>query len=58
MANSEQPIIEIRNLTKQFILQRRHYGLKNIVLHLPQYIKDMREAHVFTALRAYSEEGC
>lgn len=50
MTDSVQPIIEIKNLTKQFVLQRRHYGLKNIILHLPQYIKDMREAHVFTAL--------
>lgn len=50
MMDSEQPIIEIRGLTKQFTIQRRHYGLKNIILHLPQYIKDMREAHTFTAL--------
>ncbi len=50
MTDIDQPIIEIKNLTKQFVLQRRHYGLKNIVLHLTQYIKDMRAAHVFTAL--------
>ena len=50
MADSEQPIIEIRNLTKQFVLQRRHYGLKNMLLHLPQYIRDRRAANVFTAL--------
>lgn len=50
MADSEQPIIEIKNLTKQFVLQRRHYGLKNIILHLTQYIRDMREARLFTAL--------
>ena len=50
MTDSEQPIIDIKNLTKQFTIQRRHYGLKNIILHLPQYIRDMREAHSFTAL--------
>lgn len=50
MTDSEQPIIEIKNLTKQFVLQRRHYGLKNIILHLGQYIKDRRAANIFTAL--------
>lgn len=50
MDNGERPIIEIKGLTKQFVLQRRHYGLKNILLHLPQYIKDRRAAHTFTAL--------
>lgn len=43
-------IIEIRNLTKKFVMQRRHYGMKNILLHLPQYIKDRTNAKVFTAL--------
>ncbi len=44
------PIIEIRHLTKQFVLERRHYGLKNILLHLPQYIHDRANYELFTAL--------
>ena len=32
----EEPIIELRNLTMRFAMERRHYGFKNIVLHLAQ----------------------
>lgn len=42
--------IEIKNLTKSFTIDRMHYGFKNIVLHLPQYIQDMRRRKVHTAL--------
>lgn len=44
------PIIEISHLTKQFRLMNRHYGLKNILLHLPNYIRDRRHPRMFTAL--------
>ena len=47
---SEQPIIELNNLTMRFAIERRHYGLKNIVLHLPQYIHDRTAIQWFTAL--------
>ena len=46
----DEPIIEISHLTKRFAIERRHYGLKNIILHLPQYIKDRSNRTLFTAL--------
>jgi len=46
----EEPIIELNGVTMKFRLERRHYGFKNIVLHLPQYLKDRREAQTYTAL--------
>lgn len=46
----DEPIIELNDVTKGFRIQRRHYGFKNIVLHLPQYIRDRRSAMVFNAL--------
>ncbi len=46
----EDPIIELRNLTMRFAIERRHYGLKNIVMHLPQYVKDRANRKWFTAL--------
>ena len=45
-----EPIVELRDLTMQFAIERRHYGLKNIVLHLPQYIKDRANRTMFKAL--------
>ena len=45
-----EPIIEINHLTKSFVLAKMHYGLKNIVLHLPQYIHDRANVRVFKAL--------
>jgi homopolymeric O-antigen transport system ATP-binding protein len=45
-----KPIIEIENMSKDFIVQRRHYGLKSIFLHFPQYIKDIRQPLKFRAL--------
>jgi ABC-type polysaccharide/polyol phosphate transport system ATPase subunit len=46
----EQPIIEFNNVTMRFKIQKRHYGFKNIILHLPQYIRDRKSAAEFTAL--------
>lgn len=46
----EEPIIELKNLTMRFAMERRHYGLKNILLHLPQYIKDQANKKYYTAL--------
>ena len=45
-----EPIVELKDLSMQFRLERRHYGLKNMILHLPQYIKDRKNANIFTAL--------
>ena len=45
-----QPIVEVKHLTKRFVLSSRQYGFKNIVLHLPQYIHDRRNQNIFTAL--------
>lgn len=46
----EEPIIELNDVSMEFRIARRHYGLKNIVLHAVQYIKDMREAATYSAL--------
>lgn len=46
----EEPIIEIHDLTMRFKITQRHYGLKNILLHLPQYIRDRSSSKLFTAL--------
>ena len=46
----ERPVIEISHLTMEFVIKRRHYGFKNMVLHLPQYIKDCANAIKFKAL--------
>ena len=45
-----EPIIELRDVSMRFKIEKRHYGFKNIVLHLPQYIKDRRDVNIFTAL--------
>lgn len=45
-----EPIVELKNVSMQFEIQTRHYGLKNMILHLPQYIKDRRNKNMFTAL--------
>jgi len=44
------PIIETKNLTKEFIVNRRQYGLKSLILHLPQYLNDAFHPHKFKAL--------
>lgn len=46
----DAPIIEISHLTKKFPVERRRYGLKNILLHLPQYIYDQSRKQKYTAL--------
>lgn len=51
-----EPIIEISHLTKEFRLMNRHYGLRNILLHLPNYIHDRRHPKMFTALDDVSFE--
>ena len=50
----ERPIIELNDVTMRFKIQKRHYGFKNIILHLPQYIKDRRSATEFTALEHFN----
>lgn len=44
------PVIEMKDVTMRFRIERRHYGFKNIILHLPQYIKDRKNATDFIAL--------
>ena len=46
----DESIIELNDVTMRFRIERRRYGFKNIILHLPQYIKDKRNATEFTAL--------
>lgn len=46
----DKPIIEISHLTKRFHLQSRRYGIRNILLHLTNYIRDLRDPRLFTAL--------
>lgn len=46
----EAPIIELNDVSMSFRIARRHYGIKNIVLHAFQYIKDLREAATYPAL--------
>ena len=48
--NPDEPIVEVKHLTKRFVLNSRQYGFRNIVLHLPQYIHDHRNRNIFTAL--------
>lgn len=45
-----EPIVELKNLSMQFCIETRHYGFKNIILHLPQYIKDRKNREMYTAL--------
>ncbi len=54
VSNPNGPIVEVRHLTKRFVLNSRQYGFKNIVLHLPQYIHDRRNRNIFTALNDIS----
>lgn len=49
-----RPVIEISHLTKTFQRVERHYGLKAMLLHLPQYIRDCTKLTPFTALRDVS----
>ena len=49
-----KPIIEIENMSKEFIVRHRNYGFKSLVLHFPQYLNDMRRPHKFRALNNIS----
>lgn len=44
------PIIELNDVTKQFVVNRRQYGFKSMLLHFPQYFRDMASPQYFTAL--------
>ena len=50
----ETPIIEVSHLTKTFRLMNRRYGVKGILLHLPNYLRDLRHPREFTALNDIS----
>ena len=43
-------IIDIKNLTKTFRVGHVEHGFKNMLLHLPRYIKSRRNARIHTAL--------
>ena len=43
-------IIDIKNLTKTFQIGHVQYGFKNMILHLPMYIKNRAQAKTFVAL--------
>ena len=45
-----EPIIELNDVSMRFRIARRHYGLKNIVLHAVQYVQDLRNAQTYAAL--------
>lgn len=45
-----EPIVELKDVSMRFKIETRHYGLKNMILHLPQYIKDRHNDEMFTAL--------
>jgi len=46
----DEPVIELDDVSMRFRIQRRHYGLKSIILHAAQYVRDVRAAQTFTAL--------
>lgn len=46
----QEPVIEISHLSKTFHRVERHYGLKAMLLHLPQYIRDRAKVMPFKAL--------
>ena len=45
-----EPIVEISHLTKTFTMQKRRYGLKNIFLHLPDFLRSCSNPKLHTAL--------
>jgi ABC-type polysaccharide/polyol phosphate transport system ATPase subunit len=51
-----EPIIQIENMSKSFIVHHRNYGLKSTVLHFPQYLRDIRRPHKFQALHQINLE--
>lgn len=46
----DEPIIELNDVSMRFRIAQRHYGLKNILLHAVQYVKDIRAAQTYAAL--------
>jgi len=50
MNSSPSALIELNDVSMRFRLQRRQYGIKNVFLHLPQYVRDRKNARIFTAL--------
>lgn len=52
----ENTIIRAENLSMRFKMAQRHYGLKNMVLHLPQYLRDLKAQNVYTVLDNVSFE--
>lgn len=50
----QETVIDIHGLTMSFTIERKHYGLKNILLHLPQYIHDQAMKKEFVALNNLS----
>jgi len=47
---SSEPIIELKDVSMRFKIERRHYGLKNMILHLPQYLRDRKHVNTYAAL--------
>lgn len=45
-----KPIIELDRVTKRFVINRHQYGFRSMLLHLPQYFRDMASPQYFTAL--------
>lgn len=52
----EKPSVKFENVSKKYILRRRSYGLKSVILHLPQYINDLHNPRVFEALKSIDLE--
>lgn len=46
----DEPIIEFNGVSMRFRIAKRHYGLKNVVLHAVQYVRDLRAAKTYAAL--------
>ncbi len=46
----QAPVIELKNVTMRFGRIRRHYGLRSVILHFFNYVKDRAEVKWFEAL--------
>ncbi len=46
----EIPAISLQHITKEFSLMQTRYGLKGMVMHLPNYLRDRFSPQRFTAL--------
>ncbi len=54
---SDKPVIEFRNVVKTYHrMHRDPTGIKNVLLHLPTFIRKWREGGAFTALKDVSFE--